>query len=366
MENENKTLTKKIDLKSFIVLTKLENVDQNQERGNSDFQTNDSVYLDSCFEVENLSKDERIVYPTDYAVMNKGWMSCENHGLLKKKSCQVWLRSADYNVGDDCYRDIDAYVCFIDFDGSFDNKKVEWAMLAICPALRLDLFAVVSARSSSQDTFKINAVANKNGRVLYHTIEFGEYPKSYVGEMKNKELEKLFSENKLVKTSKSYTGRYIRDNGKFELYSEFEHEGQKYVRVITKKIDNDVRFSDGTMAPESGTPLWVKVEPITWKIKNWEEMPRSINPKGNGSADFIDVRTEYGITSGIPFYTNFFDKYRSLWQNSVIRAQLNGYNTHQEIANGNGNSKYIAEKNYDFTKNKSRQMDCTCMVSRLV
>ena len=342
MENDSKSLTTKIDLKSFIVPTKLDNTNDNQKHGNSDFQTSDLVYLESYPEVENIPEDERIVYPTDYAVMNGCYTSYKKPGIMKKKSCKVCLRTG-HGPFDIFYIDLDGY-CDYYIDIYYES-------LAICPALRLDLSAVISARKLSQDVFKINDVVNKNEKVLYHTIEFGEYPKTYVGETKNKELEKLYSEKSLVNTSKTYTGRYIRDNGELALYSEFEHEGQRYVRVINEKYNYSSQFSDGTLAPESGTPLWVKVEPITWKIKNWEDMPWSINPQGNGSTNFIDVRAEYGIMSGIPFYTFAFDKNCSMWQNSIIRAQLNGYNTHQEIANGNGNSKYMAEKNYDFTKN---------------
>ena len=312
MENDSKSLTTKTDLKSFIVPTKLDNTNDNQKHGNSDFQTSDLVYLDSYLDIKNIPKKERIVYPTDYAVMNGCYTSYEEPGIMKKRSCQVCLRTGKepHNV------------FYIDLDGDCDNYTYTYANLAICPTLRLDLSAVISARKLSQDVFKINDVVNKNGRVLYHTIEFGEYPKTYVGETKNKELEKLYSEKKLVNTSKTYTGRYIRDNGELALYSEFEHEGQKYVRVITQKFADYTRFSDGTLAPESGTPLWVKVEPITWKIRNWEDMPWSINPQGNGSTNFIDVRAEYGIMSGIPFYTLAFDKNSWMWQNSVIRTRL--------------------------------------------
>ena len=340
MENDSKSLTTKTDLKSFIVPTKLDNTNDNQKHGNSDFQTSDLVYLESYPDIKNIPKKERIVYPTDYAVMNGCHASYINIGLLNKESCVPWLRS-------DIYTDL---VNVVDFNGEINDVLVNRLELTICPALRLDLSAVISARKLSQDVFKIKDVVNKNGRVLYHTIEFGEYPKTYVGKTKNKELEKLYSEKSLVNTSKTYTGRYIYDDGELALYSEFEHEGQRYVRVINQKYDAS-QFSDGTMAPESGTPLWAKVEPITWKIKNWEDMPWSINPQGNGSTNFIDVRAEYGIMSGIPFYTFDFDKNCSMWQNSIIRAQLNGYNTHQEIAKGNGNSKYIAEENFDFTKN---------------
>ena len=342
MKNENKTLTKKIDLKSFIVPTKLENTDEEQKYGDSSFDTKDLIYLESWLDVENIPKDERIVYPTDYAVMNGCYTSFGKYGLLNKESCATWLRS-DISTG---------LVNVVNFNGENNGMLVNWLELTtICPTLRLDLSAVISARRLSQDVFKINDVVNKNGKVLYHTIEFGEYPKTYVGETKNKELENLYSEKKLVNTSKTYTGRYIEDDGELALYPEFEHEGQRYVRVINEKYNNASQFSDGTMSPKSGTPLWVKVEPITWKIKNWEDMPWSINPQGNGSTNFIDVRAEYGIMSGIPFYTNTNDENCSMWQNSIIRARLNGYNTHKEIAKGNGNSKYIAEKNFNFTKN---------------
>ena len=97
MKNENKTLTKKIDLKSFIVPTKLENTDEEQKYGDSSFDTKDLIYLESWLDVENIPKDERIVYPTDYAVMN-GCCTSGKYGLLNKESCATWLRS-DISTG---------------------------------------------------------------------------------------------------------------------------------------------------------------------------------------------------------------------------------------------------------------------------
>ena len=342
MENENKSLTTKTDLKSFIVPTKLENTDEEQKYGDSSFDTKDLIYLESLLDVKNIQEEERVVYPTDYAVMNGCERSRSNSGFLGKRTCKIWLRTA---TADD-----KLYVHFMDSIG-YDKSEIVWIrQMAVCPALRLDLSKVVSARKLSQDIFKTNAVANKNGRVLYHTIEFGEYPKSYVGEMKNKGLEKLYSENKLFKTSKSYTGMMDK-HGEYEFYPEFEYQGQKYVRFVAKyNVEAHIRTEMMISTSKTQPPIWVKVEPITWKIKNWEQMPFSINPQGTGSADFIDLRSENGITSGIPFYTDINDENCSMWQNSVIRARLNGYNLHREIAGGNGNSKYIAEKNFDFTK----------------
>ena len=40
-----------------------------------------------------------------------------------------------------------------------------------------------------------------------------------------------------------------------------------------------------------------------------------------------------------------------MWQNSVIRAYLNGYDIYEELTKGNGNQEFKAKKNYDYKKN---------------
>lgn len=66
-------------------------------------------------------------------------------------------------------------------------------------------------------------------------------------------------------------------------------------------------------------------------------MPTSINPKGNGKATYIDVRTEEAIMSGIPFYPNDNDENISFWQNSSVRGFLNGIDVRNIRTNGNRN-----------------------------
>jgi len=39
------------------------------------------------------------------------------------------------------------------------------------------------------------------------------------------------------------------------------------------------RYSDETITGKVGTIRWVKVEPISFVIRNWDEMPKSINPQ---------------------------------------------------------------------------------------
>lgn len=326
-----------MDLTKFIVPITLENTNEKQENGDRRFRTQELVYLDDKSAVEGRDSEERVCYPTDYAVMNGVLMSNNDEGTEDRKSCCPWLRSADSDQSVDC----------LSLDGYLSTSIISDPSGASCPALQLNLASVISARSASRDIFKSGEY--KVGRkVKYHTIEFGEFPKTYVGERLNKELEKLYSLSSLKSTGKKYIGR-IDNNGELTSHSEFEYEGQKYVRVLTQKCDDGSEYSDGTKAPEDGTYLWVKVEPIIWKIRNWDKLPKEINPKGSGKAKFIDVRTEEAIMSGVPFYLDCNDENCSMWQNSILRAYLNGYNSRAEINKGNGNKDYKAPKNFDFT-----------------
>ena len=108
------------------------------------------------------------------------------------------------------------------------------------------------------------------------------------------------------------------------------YNGQKYVR-------DDHRWE----------PSWKKVEPIKWIIKNWEDMPKQINPKGSGKASAIEINSEEAIAC-LPFYPNENDLNGNTWQNSTIRGYLNGINVNDIKENGNVN--YTAPNGGDFTK----------------
>ena len=35
---------------------------------------------------------------------------------------------------------------------------------------------------------------------------------------------------------------------------------------------------------------WYQVEPLKWQITNWENLPESINPQGNGMSDYVYLK----------------------------------------------------------------------------
>lgn len=322
------------ELKDFIVRTRLDNTDENQKTGNSAFDTQDFVFFETYDEVKGIDSDKCYVYASDYAVMNGAFLGGERKGPKDRQSTWYWLRSANSR----------SHVYYVRSDGSLDYKHADRKSAGLCPALHLNLSSVISARSASSD-FKIESFKDKSGKILYYTIEFGSYPQD---KAKNSgELERLFNAHKLTPTGKTYTG-YMKEDGSFQQNQEFEYGGKKYVRVISKKYDNDSEYKDKTKAPEDGTPMWAEVQPIKWKIKNWDELPRSINPNGNGTAKTIYVKSEEGIMSGIPFYPEYGETEHTMWQNSPLRAIFNGYDLHEELSKGNGNKRYKADNNYRF------------------
>ena len=264
-------------LKDFIVRTRLGNTDENQKTGNTAFDTQDYVFFETYDEVKDIDSYERYVYASDYAVMNGANVRGLYAGPKKyRQPTWHWLRSAD----SECY----AYA--VHFVGSLKGNYACRKSAGLCPAMHLNLSSVISALGASRD-FKIEPFNDKNGKLLYHTIEFGSYPQD---KAKNSyELERLFNAHKLTPTGKTYTG-YMKDGGSFEQNQEFEYNGQKYVRVLTKKCDEDSEYKDKTKAPKHGTPMWSEVQPIKWKIKNWDELPKSINPNGKGTAKTIYIK----------------------------------------------------------------------------
>jgi len=323
-----------MDLKKFIVPTVLENTDEDQRYGDRKFKTEDLIYLPSYEETKVLTSDQRISYPTDYAVMNGAMMSSVDFGSENRKSCWSWLRSASSSNR----------VNEVSLDGIFDSSSVSETDGSFCPALQLNLSSIISARSASPKYFKITEHEYKDGK-KYHTIEFGKFPKTYVGHELNSVLEMQYSFHRLKPTGEKYTGSFV--DGELTYNEEYSYvNGENYVRVVNERCDDDSEFSDGTKSPKSGTALWAKVEPITWVIENWEDLPKELNPSGKGIATTIKVHTEEAVMSGIPFYPNGDDQNRSMWQNSTIRGYLNGINVNN-ITN-NGNTKYTALNGGDF------------------
>lgn len=189
-----------------------------------------------------------------------------------------------------------------------------------------------------------------------HCLQLGERPKTKVNEKLSTILESLYNRGKL-KEGITATGRWYTDNGQKTTRkdfagihsAEFEYEGDRYVREISNPDEDSITevFSDGTQIGKRGEVKWLKVEPVSWIIRNWDEMQISINQNGNGKAKWFDLISEEVLTGNIPFYPDDDDKNSTMWQNSMPRGFLNGIDV-RDIQE-NGSVEHGASRGGNFT-----------------
>lgn len=312
----------KLDLKKFIVPTLLDNTDETQKFGNKSFQTRDLIFLDSVEEyleqVKNYKREE-YEYPisaTDYAISCGAFYQTADNPFAN-----YWLRSA-----------FDHYSIDIVSDLSRTSLEFPWSPeCSICPSMHLDASKIAKAKAIDKNLFKIGEVEVKDE--TFHTIEFGEFPKSYVGDPLNKTFEKKFSNSisDFKETGKHYTCG-VDESDNVLVTKEYEFNGKKYVRVKVRCCNKSSAFSSRQKFKKNSY-VWMKVEPITWKIRNWDELPKTINPQGQETCAYLDVKTQNAILP-LPFYSTE-EKNMIFWQNSTIRGYLNGINVCDIQMNGN-------------------------------
>ncbi len=216
------------------------------------------------------------------------------------------------------------------FGGYPTNKH--WG---ICPSFNLDLQTV--------NLFENSGVKQVNSKKTYYTISFKDicYPNTIA--KNSSELEQEFSitnSKDFIVTGKSYYGMH---NHK-ERIVEYEYKGERYVRVKASPGDKGIVFSDGS-SNIRGCYYWFKVEPINFVIENYKKVLDLTTLTFKDDIGELQLHTEQAIMSGIPYYINDTN---TRWQNSLIRAYLNGYDLRQEILSGNGNRDLITKANLNF------------------
>lgn len=303
-----------MNLVEYIKPVKLQNSNLQGDKS-ANFTTEDLIFIDSLEDVEKLPQHVRKAEPTDYGISNT--ISCGG--------TYYWLRSLREKTKD--------LVDMVGGCGTLDYGYVSLTNISSVPRMHLDAYKIISSKAKKPSMFNFSTDAHKGNNS--HTIEFGEYPQSFVGFDKTSELEKMFSSGLLVATGKKYFGR--TDPAKnFIYHDEYTSQGQKYVRITNHPaIYANLKLNNGITIPAGQKVLWIKVEPIVWQILNWDRLPKRLNPTGTGEDDFIDVKTDRAILGAIPFHISDSSKFRNLWQNSTIRGFLNGINVNNIKQNGN-------------------------------
>ncbi|MCL2756355.1 MAG: leucine-rich repeat domain-containing protein [Firmicutes bacterium] len=328
----------RVDLRNYIATTFLSNSDEDQRHGDLAFNTADYLYILSAPEVSEFHVAERMISATDSALMDGAFQNRRRDDYANRTGTTRYFLRTAYNSERSVYS--------IESNGDSDDTSARRNDYSLCPAMRLHSHVLQHMDCN------IQPVRNQYDRIIYHTLQFGEKDKSHVGSELNLYLEGLYQSGELddKATGRLWTSAAITSGGAFtpRKNPEFEVDGQKFIRKITTRDDSNIQYSTRERAPENGTARWVKVEPITWKIRNWDDLSTDINPDGNGSNTIIELVSDQAIMSNIPFYPAGGDRNRNMWQNSTIRGFLNGINVNNITENGNLD--YTAPRGGDFTQ----------------
>ena len=320
-------MQKETDIKGFAVPTLLPNTDHQYSYKNpSLLKTKDRVFLYTREEWKKFHQDERVVRPTDYAIMCSA-------GYDKNGYATKVCRSADRIYCVDT----------VTGAGKFERTSVSTVEGVYCPVLSYDANTFVAAGHLQR------IKENKQGG--YHTVTLGlSFPTTFPGTELADRLTQLRMAGILHRLPVTYSGFYDAQTSKFVRNQAYKYNGEIYVRTqVWNWCDKDKKFSDGTPCPKTDQYSWAKVEPISWRIRNWDSLPQIINPKGTGADSFVELETEYGIMAGMSFYPEVMrDAKSNLWQNSLPRAYFNSYDLKVELDQGNGNLQYKDFFTYDY------------------
>ena len=307
----------------FIVPTVHDNTDSTFNHGNKKFNTKDLVYIKSYPEVDSQPLLFKRKSLTDFALMCGAPQVIDTFTKTGKASGAYWLRSVIFKNMAMTIEDT-GYDCFENY---IDEE------LGVCPSMRLDAEKIVMALKLYPDLFKITEIKDKKGNSLYHTLDFGEYPKTKAVDNIQRILNNLENDNCLQYTGKEYNCYIDPTYGEMVTAKEIQYNGDKYVKVRVNAYDKILLYSDNSAIDFTNENVWVKVEPIRHIIENWSSLLPALNPNGNGKSKTINLTTEEIIKVG-QFYPNLEHNNCYYWQNSSIRGDLNGINVNNLSKDG--------------------------------
>ena len=292
----------------------------------------DYVWLQNRDEFYKFGDIARRKSATDWALLNNVWKNNYYRALNGQFAVYYYLRNESNGTAAN-YSDI-------------RGELLATGLLNMSNGIAPSIYYAIPKKNEIVD----DIITNNRGEFVEdiegekRKIKLGLYPKN-VATSEAEELERLYNNGDLLEGLRA-TGRFITSNNKRaneggfwkKKNPEFIYKGQRYIRTrynpvdLSEKSGMDRHFSDGTKFPEDGGVVWVKEEPMTFIIKNWYQMPRYINPNGNGYAKCMFLEAVEAMLSNIPLMN-------VNWKDNLIRAFLNGLKFKQ-LVNG---------VEYDFT-----------------
>lgn len=256
--------------------------------GNNEHTSTHYVWIPSIEEMEKYGPNIQKTQMTDFA--------------SDTKEGTYWLRDmSDMHS----YPPYEHMSCNGEFNSEKLKSKANWNRwtdvgFGVRPAFSIN---VTEDLISTGILDTIQEVKDDKGNILYHTVEFGEFPQTKTQDWFAQKLEELYRQGGTIyenfeTTQNGYTSHVV-DNTEDAYIKrkkvpnpEFSYRGEKYVRKLNKQ----------------NQPEWFKVEPLKCIITNWDNLPNTINPNGSGSEHSIDVLTEK-VINNTPFQLNGHQDY---------------------------------------------------------
>lgn len=275
------------------------------------------TYEEQCELVSGKKDDwgtfeEHKISATPFAVANFAYQSSSYKTIEGKLTTYAFSGSAYSSKTVSC----------VENDGDWSNSLPFHRSLGIPPALSL----IFNLKSPHEVREKIG-VNNK----VKHFIKTGKYLNTNANDEQNAYFEKLFNNGMLQNGIKS-TGEWITTSGISKYGQDFtprqvsvfeiEMDGklQRWGRCIENPFATDYKYPDSSPVGEKGSVRWFKEEQTEFEVLNYEEVKK-------GKTKTYEIKANEVVLANMPYYPNINDDSRTNFQNSTIRAWLNGIKT---------------------------------------
>ena len=331
------------DFRDLIVPTT--NKNQHLGRGlkeEQDADTVDKAYILSCEERNLVLKNLGIALDkglpsSDFAVANgtkfQTGVSPFTHSQVKMMN--YWLRPGEFEF-EDYFKNNNSGIA-----PDIDREDID---AGLAPVMNLDLEKIMQLQKQIPGFGKINAIKDKNGKTMYHTIAIGSWPEKIAKE--TKELEWLYQNepNRFLATGKTFTdiekkfivpekdlnNPYYEHVVSHDVNQEYCFQGKYYVRAKNHPELN--RGKGGFKSETQNGYVWLEEKPKAWIILNDTEVLKALDSKKHSEVKTMTVWAGEVMRSGIPFYSQQALRLRRsshleqniTYQDSMVRNYLNG------------------------------------------
>ena len=251
--------------------------------------TGDYITIQSYTEAKKIPIFERVKKWTDF--------SCQSN--LNKENTFQLIRN-----------DINNCQSYVILKSGKIKKKASSSRIAISPVVNFKIPKDILQYPNNFELYnKLNLF-----KIKCPVIKIGEYPQTKVNENLNSVLEDLYNNGDLKEGIQS-TNRWfssavgeMNSNYLIKRNPEFLYDGQKYVRLCEDSKNSG--FS------KSNNPIWYKVEPIEFYVKNWDYLPKCINKNGSGTQDYLKLEAKKILVAGL-------NNNEYSWEESIAKRFLN-------------------------------------------